>query len=366
MINSKKTFFYFSLVLLVLFLTISCKKTKSSLDTSNPSPNPNPISQNNIFPDKDWKDTDGKIINAHSAGLYYEAGFYYWYGEHKLPFNENTSLADGGVALYRSEDLISWKNMGLVLSVNYNDANSDIAYGCRIQRPKVVYNITTKKYVMIFKLFLKGSGVNVGYNGMATSDSITGPFVYTNKFQAASAINGSGDFAMYQAPNGDLYHFTVRKSDRAFVKAKMSPDYLTPATNYDVCQGVGVSTEGPAFFFRNGIYHLYGSGSSGWDPNPARYYTSTSIDGPWTSGGNPCVGTNPLSGLGPEKTFGGQPTYIQKIEGADNQYIALHDVWRAPEPTTSRYIWLPFKVGTNNKMSVKWVDSWNLTWFNNN
>ncbi len=353
--------FRFTTLLLMVLTFTHCGKKKSDI-----VPDPPAVTlQTDIFPDRAWKDTDGNTINAHSAGLYDENGDYYWYGEHKLPHNENTSLADGGVAVYRSKDLINWENQGLVLSVNYNDSQSDIAYGCRIQRPKVVYNASTKKYVMLFKLFLKGGGVDVGYNGVAVASSPLGPFTYDHKFLAASTVNGSGDFALYQAPNGDLYHFTVRKSDRVFVKAKMTADYLNPATAYMPCPGIATGTEGPAFFYKDGTYHLFASGSSGWDPNPARYYTSNSIDGPWTNQGNPCMGTNPVSGLGPEKTFGGQPTFIQKIEGADNQYIALCDVWRPIEPTTSRYIWLPFRV-KNNKFTLIWLNSWNLTWFNNN
>ncbi|MBK0383078.1 family 43 glycosylhydrolase [Pedobacter sp. SD-b] len=359
--NFKSFFRFFALFIIVLTFT-RCSKKKIEIPTLPPVTG---SSQTDIYPYKEWEDTDGKPINAHSAGVYFENGFYYWLGESKLNFNENTSFADGGVAVYKSKDLINWQNMGLVLSVDYNNSQSDISYGCRIQRPKVVYNASTKKYVMIFKLFLKGGGVELGYNGVATADKITGPFTYVSKFIAASPVNGSGDFALYQAPNGDLYHFTVRKSDRVFVKAKMSDDYLSPATAYVPCPGIASNTEGPAIFYKDGIYHLLASGSSGWDPNPARYYTSNSIDGPWTNGGNPCVGTNPLSGFGPEKTFGGQPTFILKVEGADNQYIALCDVWRPTTPTKSTYIWLPFRV-KNNKFILTWLDKWNLTWFNNN
>ena len=39
------------------------------------------------------------------------------------------------------------------------------------------------------------------------------------------------------------------------------------------------------------------SGSTGWDPNPARYFTSNSLTGPWFYHGNPCEGVNPANGL---------------------------------------------------------------------
>ncbi len=357
-----------SLLLVAISLTQCTKKQNEILSKQKDSYPQSPIktnaTQTDIIPDTEWKDIYGNRINAHSAGLYYENGFYYWYGEHKLPgFAESTSKADGGIHLYRSRDLINWNDFGIVMSVDYNNPNSDIAYGCRIQRPKVVYNSSTGKYVCIFKLFLKGGGVTVGYNGVATATSATGPFTYSNKFLAASSVNGSGDFALYQAPNGDLYHFTVNKADRVFMKAKMASNYLTPATSYVACPGVAANTEGPAFFYKDGTYHLLASGSTGWDPNAPRYYTSSSIDGPWTVQSNPLSGTNSVTGIGPNLTYGGQPTYIQKIEGVENQYIAMFDVWKPLDPTTSRYIWLPFRV-SNKKLSINWVSSWNLSWFN--
>lgn len=366
----KKLSTYWVLPLLLAATTLTqCKKETSvksgdAVDLNDKTIKTQAVAQTKIYPDVFWNDINGVRINAHSAGIYYENGFYYWYGEHKLPgFAESTSKADGGIHLYRSRDLINWNDFGVVMSVDYNNSSSDIAYGCRIQRPKVVYNSSTQKYVAIFKLFLKGGGVTVGYNGVATATVATGPFTYQGKFLAASFVNGSGDFALLQASNGDLYHFTVNKANRIFCKAKMNADYLSPATGYTACPGVALNTEGPALFYKDGTYHLLGSGSTGWDPNPPRYYTSTSIDGPWTTQANPCLGTNSVTGLtGFNKTYGGQPTYIQKIEGVENQYIAMFDVWKPLDPTTSKYIWLPFRV-SNKKLSMTWISNWNLSWF---
>lgn len=34
-------------------------------------------------PGQVWLDTQGKVIQAHSAGILYKDGVYYWYGENK-------------------------------------------------------------------------------------------------------------------------------------------------------------------------------------------------------------------------------------------------------------------------------------------
>jgi sucrose-6-phosphate hydrolase SacC (GH32 family) len=54
----------------------------------------------------------------------------------------------GGVSCYSSKDLKNWKNEGVVLAANTTDPNHDLHISKVIERPKVVYNKKTKKYVM--------------------------------------------------------------------------------------------------------------------------------------------------------------------------------------------------------------------------
>ena len=59
-----------------------------------------------------------------------------------------------------------------------NDSTSDIVQGCVMERPKVIYNEKTKKFVMWFHLELKGKGYAAARSAVAVSDSPTGPFKY--------------------------------------------------------------------------------------------------------------------------------------------------------------------------------------------
>ncbi len=320
------------------------------------------VKPTSFFPGKVWEDNNRNVINAHSGGILFENGFYYWFGTHKINVNENTGLTSGGIHCYKSANLINWDDLGIVMPLS-TTAGSDIVVGTRVERSKVVYNASTNKYVALFTIFPIGTGLTIGYTGVATSSSITGPYVYQSKFLASSTA-GMGDFTMFKDANGDMYHVGVRKTDRAMVIAKMSADYLTPATPYTVLSGVQISTEAPAIILRNGVYHLLGSGSTGWDPNPPRYYTATSLAGPWTVQSNPCLGTNPINGLtGAAKTYGGQPTFIIKIQGFDDRYIAMFDEWRPTLPVTSGYIWLPFRLGNTGNISMNWIDNWNMSWY---
>ena len=316
-------------------------------------------SKQQFLPGQLWNDSRGEPINAHGGGILFHQGVYYWYGTHKIKGLSEAKYADGGIHCYASKDLVKWYDMGKVLNLVHGDESHDLAYECNFDRPKIVFNARSGNFVAFFKLYLKGHGTETGFVGVALSKSPTGPFTYSHKFLGANSPNGSGDFAMHQEENGDLYHLAVRKPDKAFVVGKMNDDYLLPAGEYIVCSGILEKTEAPAIVKRNGIYHLFASGSTGWDPNPARYFSSTSLKGPWQYHGNPCSGINPVNGLGPEKNFGGQSTFIFKVQGLDDTYVAMFDINKPEHPYESRHIWLPVEI-RNNQFSIEWQDGWSF------
>ena len=137
-----------------------------------------PATRSAFINDEHWPDTDGQHINAHGGGILYRDGVYYWYGEARPRQKGDVS----GVACYSSKDLYNWKNEGLVLA-KVEDATSDIADGCIIERPKVVHNPKTNKFVMWFHLELRGQGYRAARTALAISDSPTGPFTYVRSLR---------------------------------------------------------------------------------------------------------------------------------------------------------------------------------------
>ncbi len=137
-----------------------------------------------FYPGKLWPDDKGVHINAHGGGTLYFQGKYYWFGEFK---SENTSSALVGVTCYSSSDLYNWKNQGIALGVE-DDEKSDITKGCIIERPKVVYNKKTDKFVMWFHLELKGKGYAAARVGVAVSDKVTGPYKFIRSFRSNPGI----------------------------------------------------------------------------------------------------------------------------------------------------------------------------------
>lgn len=323
------------------------------------------IKQNDFRPAQIWLDNNKVPINAHGGGLLFHKNKYYWYGEHKIEGKSEEQFADGGIHCYSSIDLINWRDEGLVLSVDYKNPKSDIAYGCILERPKVVFNKKNKQFVVYFKLYLAGVGYKTSNIGVAIADKPTGPFKFHHKFFGADSPNGSGDFSMFKDDDGSLYHLTVRKPDKAFVIGKLDSNYYYPEGLYKVCKGIEAHTEAPAVIKREGVYHMLGSGSTGWKSNTARYYRAKSILGEWTNERNPCAGYNPVDSLGVDKNFGSQSTFIFPVNGIKDGYIAMFDIWRPENPITARYIWLPIDF-VDNKMSITWHDKWNLKVFTKN
>ena len=309
-----------------------------------------------------WPDDRGVHINAHGGGVIFFEGRYYWFGEHKLPGRSEAQLADGGVHCYSSADLYNWKDEGLVLAVDETNPQSDIAAGCLLERPKVIYNEQTKTFVMFFKLYLKSVGYETAYVGVATATRPNGPYTYRHKFLGGGSPKGSGDFALVRDRSGAVYHFAVRKPDKVFCAGRLRDDYLFPAGEYHPVEGIEAHTEAPAIVPTPEGYYFFGSGSSSWKPNAARAFFATNLTGPYQPLGNPTTGVNPHNNLGPDKTFGGQISFVIPVAGKTNAYIAMFDAWKPEAPINGLYVWLPLQFDSG-KPTIQWHTEWKLELF---
>lgn len=131
---------------------------------------------NSFTPGAIWPDNNGVHINAHGGGILFHNGTYYWHGEHKIAGTAGNA-AHVGVHCYSSTDLYNWKDEGIALAVS-DDPASDITAGCTLERPKVIYNRPTGKFVMWFHLELKGQGYDASRAGVAVADAPEGPFTF--------------------------------------------------------------------------------------------------------------------------------------------------------------------------------------------
>ncbi len=352
------------------------------------------LEDNKTFePGEIWEDTDGKHINAHGGGFMYEDGTYYWYGEHK---GSNNS-AQVGVRVYSSKDLYSWRNEGVALAVS-EDADSEITRGSVIERPKVVYNKKTGKYVMWFHLELKGQGYGAAKTAVAISESPLGPFKYLKSFRPNAghwplnfreewkktpkegdpekwwseewykAVNEglfvrrdfekgqmARDMTIYVDDDGTAYHIASSEENQTLHISELTEDYLA-FTGKWVRMEPGGQNEAPAIFKNEGSYYMITSGLTGWDPNAARSFKAKSVMGPWVALGNPAKGEDS------QLTFYSQSTFVLPVHGKKDAFIFMADRWRPKEPIDGRYIWLPVEM-ENGMPVLKWKDEWDLSVF---
>lgn len=345
-----------------------------------------------FYPGQIWEDTDGVHINAHGGGILYHDGKYYWYGEHK---SEHTSSALVGVRVYSSTDLYNWKNEGVALSVMPDGSKHVLEKGCIIERPKVIYNERTGKFVMWFHLEHKGKGYSAAEYGVAVSDNPVGPFEflyssrsckgvwpinmtedeirkaqqfgYTDrkkKIPRQDVVDGcwlardiqtgqmSRDMTLFVDDDGKAYHIFSSEENQTLHIAELTDDYLYHSGKYARILPAG-HNEAPAIFKKDGIYWMITSGCTGWAPNAARLSKAENIFGPWTTVGNPCKGDNA------NKTFFSQSTYILPVPGKDNSWIFMADRWMPDNPINARYIWLPIEF-ENNTPVLRWKDEWKM------
>jgi len=341
----------------------------------------------NFRPGAIWPDNNGVHINAHGGGVLYQNGIYYWFGEHKIE-GEKGNSAQVGIHCYSSKDLYHWKDEGIALKVS-DDPKSDIARGSIIERPKVVYNKKTQKYVMWFHLELLGKGYASALAGIAVSGKVNGPYRYLKSFRAnvgkmpfylartseeekvncADTLNKDNkffcrdlspgqmvrDMTIFVDGDGKAYHVFSSEENYTLQIAALNDDY-TGYTGKFVRVYIGHQTEAPALFKRNGKYYMLGSGCTGWAPNAARWFTADNIWGPWTFHGNPCQGPDA------QITFKGQSTYVLPVAGKKDAFIFMADKWEPKNAVDGRYLWLPIAF-KGDEIQIAWIDQWNLRVF---
>ena len=299
-----------------------------------------------IKPGQVWLDKDGKAINAHGSCIVYHGGSYYWFGE------DRTKSVSNGVSCYKSANLYDWERTGLALATQgeMRDDKNDIAPGRLMERPKVAYNPTSKKWVM-WSHWEDGTGYGEARACVAVSDKIEGPYSLYKTFRPNA--HDSRDQTLFVDDDGKAYHFGSTDMNTNMNVAQLRPDYLEPSDNETKILK-GQKCEAPAIFKVGDIYYGLFSGCTGWAPNPGRTAYTFDILGDWTYDG-----TNFAVDKGKRTTYDSQSAYVFKVEGKENAYVYVGDRWNPKDVGNSTHVWLPISMRSGYP-TVAWHDQWDL------
>jgi hypothetical protein len=317
-------------------------------------------------PGETWLDTAGKPIQAHGGGILVQSNVFYWYGEDRTLRNRTT------VSCYSSTNLYDWKHEGVVFGP---DAFPPDLRGTFIERPKVIFNARTGKYVLW--MHLERGGYHYARAGIAVAAQAAGPFSFVQSVRPISEDTGFKENDPDQQPqfggtyrdmnvfvddDSRAYTFYASEGNWTMYVVRLNDEFTGPEK--PAVQGktwarilVRKMREAPAPFKCKGRYYVVTSGCTGWAPNAADYAVADHVLGPWTSKGNPCVGTNANT------TFGTQSTFVLPLAAQPGCFIFMADRWSPRQLPDSRYVWLPLMLKPDGGLTLEWRPAWKLSVF---
>ncbi|AQP53652.1 hypothetical protein CBF34_10780 [Vagococcus penaei] len=349
-------------------------------------------------------DTNGNKIQAHGGQIQKltvdGVEKYYWIGEDKTYDYRPV----GGIHMYSSTDLYNWTDEGVVLKTMEDDRQfetddyfktlyaeyskekqSDIFIDLDrnntvMERPKMLYNEKTKKYVIWFHADGRFPGSDADYGkakaGVAISDKPTGPFKLLGSYKlnyhndpngdyGFDGWNGRGsvrDMTLFKDDDQTAYVVYSSEGNKTTFVSKLSDDYTQLITSPDkAVEGkdftrnfVNWSREAPAMFKYKKKYYIINSGLTGWAPNPAQYAVADHPMGPWTGMGDPSAD------WGGHTTYDTQSTNVIPVDPENGKYIYMGDRWQPWDLSESRYVWLPIEFLDQDRLAIRRAENWTL------
>lgn len=346
-----------------------------------------------FHPGQIWLDTEGKRIQAHGGSVMYIDGVYYWYGENKEKTDGKNGIWHWGVRCYVSTDLYNWEDKGIIISPEPDDPESSLHPEACMDRPHIIYNERTKKYVCWMKIMNKDHSQT---ETVMVADHILGPYKKVNEGIRPLGMS-AGDFDLAVAEDGKAYYYFERVHSET-ICADLTDDY-TDVTGYYSTHFPRVAPpyvrEATAHFMRNGKHYLLTSGTTGYFPNPSEVAIADTWHGPYTVLGNPHPGDESNT------SYHSQISSVLKVQGKKDLYIACADRWcpedmdlpydfyremfeyifqgkanQIPEligkygvilpaqdeqrnTSIADYVWLPLRFDGENVI-IDWLDEWRI------
>ncbi|MGA1835645.1 family 43 glycosylhydrolase [Herbiconiux sp. 11R-BC] len=338
--------------------------------------------QNSIRPGQVWLDTAGNRIQAHGGSIITVDGVFYWYGENKEFTTPGSDIWHWGVRCYSSTDLVNWDDRGLIIPPDENDTESPLHPTKYADRPHIIFNERTRKFVCWIKVMTKGS---VQRSTVLEADSILGPYEIARTWLRPLGMS-AGDFDLVVDPHDGKGYYYFERVHSELICADLTDDFTDVtgyySTHFPQPQPPFVR-EAPAYFHRNRQHYLLTSGTTGYYPNPSESAVARSFHGPFEVLGD----LHPTDAS--RTSFHSQISSVFEHPTKRDLYIALGDRWlpgyldhgsRAQEAfaehfapgrdsdlpmeefaevntSIADYVWLPLRFDGDRPV-IEWRDEW--------
>lgn len=272
--------------------------------------------QTKIYPGKTWLDTNGNRIQAHGAGICFDGGKYHWIGEDKSHTGKKGRIWTWGIRHYTSTDLMNWTDEGHLVEPEPDNKKSIFHPNRRMDRPHLLKNEKTGKYVLWLKYCDKS------HFAVLTADRLEGPYETVHSFLQPYGRK-AGDFDLAVDPADGTGYLYVELDHEEVIVCKLNAEY-TDVTDEQAVIYTGLkpplAREGVTHFIHGGRHYILTSGMTGYVPNPSEVAMGDSFMGPFHVLGDPHVND------GSSASFNSQVSCVFKIDGSDT-LVAVADRW---------------------------------------
>ena len=349
------------------------------------------MTQDAIRPGQVWLDVDGKRIQAHGGSAFFENGVFTWYGENKEKTTPGSGNWHWGVRAYTSTDLLNWEDKGLIIPPVLDDPDSPLHPQQMMDRPHIILNERTGKYVCWLKIMGKEEA-DTQASTVLVADSLLGPYEIVRTGLRPLGMD-AGDFDLAVDPDTGKAYYYFEKVRTELICAELTDDYTDVNGQYSSHfphPGPPFTREAPAHFERNGIHYLVTSGTTGYFPNSSEFACGPDYHGPFTVLGD--AHPNDES----RTSYRSQISSVFRHPHKKDLYIALADRWipglpenmpnvygimaamsrgeappvpagadqapvasMSPEDNTAiaDYVWLPIQFD-GDRPYIDWLDEW--------
>ncbi len=265
-----------------------------------------------------WTDDQGRTVQAHAPGFVKVRDRWYMCGE------DRSNSWNPDVNLYSSADLVHWKFERKIIQNGVTV--EELGRTRMIERPKLLYNERTGKYVV----WCHYESGNYGASEAACfeCDSVNGSYEYVWSGRPLGVK--SRDCNVFQDTDGTAYFISTTEENHHLGLFRLDAEYHNAVNHVRLFPDQ--RREAPAIVKVGKRYFMFNSACSGWDPNQCKMSYTDNLKSGWT----------PLANVGNSIAYDTQAAAIIEIKGTkQTTYLYVGDRWQDPQLPESKIIIFP-------------------------